>query len=895
MTERVSRISSHYVVTELAAFPFASESALRASATHLCPKLEGKTGLLWRGAEQVILGAVPSISLDEFVARRDALWFQPGPQRKQESDTTPDKPLPLLRVLRRLASRTLEVHGSLARPRLSDGEFVGHGDYAAQHARGFWKWLRLTMPPDLLLSGLGQGVLDIETLAPALDRRLRDDGFAEIHLHYGAGIDFSDLWAATCSALFDAALEPRAFASPGAALDEGNDFADWLLRACLTRYLMASFLEGSRDGGFSAHFECLVHQEFASDLGLGVALLVRDAVAELRRGQLEKDRRAQRFYSLRQAFMAIRLRCCGIFSLPEDAVDPVVDWSELRELPRDRDEQRRQVLPKSHARRVELDFLARAFAYLESKQGKEDLGFAECLWQSVRIRSLFYRHVTQRPLTPGLPWFLRTFKRLGPGKSHLREADAMRLAGRTSGAGRGLRSLELRTSPKADMSSILDVIEAARDQLRSDENPDGVEEVGLVLHLIRDRGDGMFEGRPRAHHMHGYADPSRHNYAHGARYSEWYRMTKQEVFAFASVLRHFPEHLDIIRGVDLCADEAGIPTWVVKPLLRYLHEIARYAAQSHSRTGHRPALALRTTIHAGEDWLHLLGGLRHIDEARSHFDMRSGDRFGHGLALAVDPMEWSEGCGPIAMPRELRLFDLAWVWSLRERVDFSTTAVEAELRRLMGDIFGHSAGDAWLAGDFINALHDEQVLHRVGYPSCVDVPELGDHKPRLDDLVRQFLADPNCFRRGRTIIHVDPRREGEMITAVQDWLRRELDSTGIIIEVNPSSNFLTQQLPSMWGHPVWRLHAGRHEGLPELPVVIGSDDPIIFATSLPEEYQLMHDALVLSGRFTNDEADRWLDETRRNSMTHRWTIPVQDRLLTSEGCLRAREEVDLPP
>ena len=60
-------------------------------------------------------------------------------------------------------------------------------------------------------------------------------------------------------------------------------------------------------------------------------------------------------------------------------------------------------------------------------------------------------------------------------------------------------------------------------------------------------------------------------------------------------------------------------------------------------------------------------------------------------------------------------------------------------------------------------------------------------------------------------------------------------------------------------HPLWRLRSPRRDGnSANLRVCIGSDDPITFATNLPEEYMLVHDAIVLAG-LGADEADDWVE------------------------------------
>ena len=137
------------------------------------------------------------------------------------------------------------------------------------------------------------------------------------------------------------------------------------------------------------------------------------------------------------------------------------------------------------------------------------------------------------------------------------------------------------------------------------------------------------------------------------------------------LLRSFPLSLQVVRGVDVCTDELGDSqlgagaTPRDRPSCR-----CRRPRPLRTRRG-LEVPTLRTTVHVGEDYVHLLSGLRRVDEALGQFSMREGDRIGHGLALGVDPREWVQRAGRLAVACEDRLLDLAWEWSWygREGVD----------------------------------------------------------------------------------------------------------------------------------------------------------------------------------------------------------------------------------
>lgn len=853
-SSRIALIPIAHVAAEVVAYPLASEAGLALGLTSLSPLLGGKTTELWRRAEQDLLPRHPAIALDELVAIRDDLWFNSGEGTSLGS------------YLRGVAGRFLESRGARAFPRL-DFETTGppglHGDGTA---RTFWRWMSFALPRDLLLAALHadpSGPWEVDAVSPLLDRRLRDKGFAEPHVHLNGCYDFARIWVSTLRGLAASDLEVDAFKNPGAALGEGKEMADWLLRAALARYVLAAFLEQRRgEEDLRSFLGATVVEKVRERLGPGAAGTLVLALEDLRDGKLpEVSRFASVKFLYRSLIDARHERRPG--SLQEIwAWDPIAP------------------LMRCGARPPEMYWMARGLRYLEEAQTADTL-FAKLFWQTVRVRCLLYRHLVQRPMTPGLQWFVRFFKRIKPARDLFDFKLKAHFARELCGGERGLCSLEVRTSPEASgVSATFHEVQEITAALREKPAVGAPCEHGIVWHFTRDREGDWFDGKPKAHWKGTTADPEipvrggKKGNPTGYRYGRFYKQRRAEALAAARVLSFFPRSLEVVRGLDLCADEVGVPSWVMAPLIRYVRDAGWQASATLRERYALEVPPLRTAVHAGEDFVHLLTGLRRLDEAIDHLQLKEGDRLGHALCLGVEPKTWAARAGRLAIPREDRLFDLAWEWSWYSRCGSGVPGdryalIQSETTELTKRIFGEILTLDELTG-MVKGLHDEATLRDLGFPDRPYPNNVSEERERR--LLFRYLTSPAVFRHGREIVWIDPLKEAEALALLQNELRKKVGQIGLTIEVNPSSNLLIGHLADVAHHPLWRLSPpGDGDGIPPLAVCIGSDDPLTFTTTLREEYQLLYDALLGDGH-SEAVAHEWIERAREAGMSSRFTL-----------------------
>lgn len=856
---RTSAFPIEHLMAEMLAAPFAGTTAFADAMIALDPCLEKRpfgntspTIALWRETERTLLAHFPGMSVDELVLRRDCLWFD-GPDR--HPGRSPE--VPLAGLLARAAAEL--ITGGPGEARLNPSRAQ---DEVAQ--RRLWRWYSFSLPPDMLLAAAGSCCERLPMVSPALEARLADRGFAEPHLHLKAAMTFPSLWSSAMRVLADLSVEPDFLQSPGADWDEGRDLGPLLLAGAVTRLVLAEFLKQTafHPAGLRDFVHGSVNGQLVAHYGSSAIAALWQAVSALAAGQRPD---VSLFKPLQHLYDRWIGR--GHAGPAGGDVDPMGWW-----------------FGSSAQAHPDFGYTVAAFGYLGAA-GQTDPLFAQLFWQTVRCRVLFYRHVVQRPMVPGLQWFTRTYARLGPPRKPLKNETFVQMAATL--AGPGLRSLEVRLVPEGSVQKMRDVVcdidQAARG-LRGPASPGpapaGGPEVGIVFHLSRSRGTDAEAGRPAAWSKGGHDDPAKN--ITGYRFADYYKKQRVLATALADLLDAYPRMLERVRGIDLCTDELAIPLWVLTPLVQHVQAAGHRArAVLLARDGNSPP-PLGLTVHAGEDYVHLLGGLRRIDEAVDQLELGDGARIGHAVALGVSVREWALRSRKLLVPAGERLLDLLWARRVGLRAPNAFYSwlgwIDQELVRLGRDVFGRPLSADQLQ-TWWDALHDAGLRKIVGFPDGPYAPVPLDEQEALRrELVYRWLTDRMVHDRAQQLKKIEIEPEVPLVTALQEHVRGEIASRGIVVEINPSSNLLIGHLGDLTSHPLWRLcpPAGMATTAPPVRVCIGSDDPITFATTLPEEYQLLADALAGAG-VDGPNVDAWLEAARQCGLASRFTVPASGK------------------
>lgn len=969
LTGHSAEIPFEHVFAELSAAPFCLTDGLNLALHELDPNMRSDTGKFWRYTETRLAPSLPSFSLDELIALRDRLWFG----HTQHNMAEVPAPVPLDEVLQNFSTQVLTYMGDSMHPRRP--YWRGHGKQSETQiedplARRFWRWIEFALPPDLLVAAHPQrpenSVSSVEIVSPMIARLLQDDGYAETHMHLGAALHFPLLWIAMQHSLAQPNIaDETLLCSPGAELDEGRLMTHWVLNASTIRYILAVYLKRRQDNNHEIQTGSVI--EFIESQLLNVS----------------KNDRAQSIGSQNLTDMALFLDIKrvvsgflsgNLFSLYDDVQHDAVPDSQNKGF---RALQRlfikitktveRNNIRKSHIKNSsrlqnmwcsdtishlfpskgygkhssEMEFVSASIQYLQTKTGREDTLYARLFWQVIRVRCIFYRHVVQRPLTPGLQWFIRAYRRMANSRQSVGTDVLAESALSVCGFEHGLVSLEARMTPGASTEKLQQYVDeyhnAIRQYIKTHGNKNSSEyqtmvdqaihgllkswdyqkggtnsledvlaqadhqmqfEYGLVLHFSRDRGGGALDGVPKANSRDSHSDPG-YKQNLGYRYGAFFKEKMLESQAIIRLIKRFPRSLYIIRGLDVCTDELGIPNWVMASLCRKIRLVSQEASGFlYNHFGERAA-PLHMTAHAGEEFGHLLGGLRRIDETIRYFEIAQGDRIGHGIALGVDPISWAKRIRGVAMSRSERLFDLGWEWQFRHgdnsseghqlSSDHRTGYLINEIGNLSREVYGFDT-EPTVFVQFMDLLYDHEALEMVGFPSgSISSEDIFLKKVRkrfrrnIDEaspedkpwqLLYRYLIDLQTFVRGEVNILIDPSEEAESLLELQKALRKKVGQYGITIEINPSSNLLIGDIGDLRNHPLWRLKApiDDNDDIPPVAVCIGSDDPLTFATSTRTEYQLVYDTLILAG-LSDQQARSWMDDARKVGLNSRFTFP----------------------
>jgi hypothetical protein len=282
----------------------------------------------------------------------------------------------------------------------------------------------------------------------------------------------------------------------------------------------------------------------------------------------------------------------------------------------------------------------------------------------------------------------------------------------------------------------------------------------------------------------------------------------------------------------------------------------------------------------------LLQGIRRVHELIEFELLQSGDRIGHGLALAHDPTRWAHGARITVQTREERLDDLVWLLDRFGRGQVATSGSVIESTRVQAldlarEIYrGDFDADALVRARRLR--HSPRALARMGFPFFPQ-PSL-PHGDATANLFFAYLTDAGVFERGQRLIEVlADDVDIELTRAAQLFVRREVNRLEITVETNPSSNLTVGDLGDLEHHPLFQM-APLPPRTTDTPLLtsINTDDPLTFATSLEDEFAHLRFGLERQGVDGSAALD-YLERLRVQGLRSRFTLAASRDFALDDG------------
>ncbi|MCP4110717.1 MAG: hypothetical protein GY749_35195 [Desulfobacteraceae bacterium] len=332
-----------------------------------------------------------------------------------------------------------------------------------------------------------------------------------------------------------------------------------------------------------------------------------------------------------------------------------------------------------------------------------------------------------------------------------------------------------------------------------------------------------------------------------------------------------PEIRMYVTAIDAAANELHTPPEVYAPVFR-----------AFRRKGFTDF-----TYHVGEDYVHLISGIRAVYEAVTFLELSRKNRVGHATAVGIEPGVWKRKSGrKIIVEKGEWLDDLVFAYMiLSEKADFIQlqNKVKDEIFSLHRDIYDdnraidiHLLIRAWrlrsidplIALDNTAKEHDK--LDRKEREEW-RLKEKAEKNSQPYELFKSYHSKKVVGNYKKLIPVKTDFFGNSAIAFLQKKTIELLNERGVAIESMPTSNVRISYYDDYQDHHLFRwLNIGGKSDLPEPIVCLCSDDPGIFATNLRNEFAHIYQTLVESYNMGHTDALTILKQLNENARAYRF-------------------------
>lgn len=381
------------------------------------------------------------------------------------------------------------------------------------------------------------------------------------------------------------------------------------------------------------------------------------------------------------------------------------------------------------------------------------------------------------------------------------------------------------------------------------------------------------------------------------------------------------EYIDLsklVTSIDVAGDENRTPPEVFAPIVKYLRRDIKKLDDfkenyiKHQRDGHDfvKNYRLRLSVHAGEDFNHIVTGMRKIHETVKFYRMDDRDRLGHALAIGLNPKAWAKKNLDIFVTKQEHLDNLVWLYHQANEVadNFKfAKKQQSKYEKIALELFKDIYGDgikatlddiykAWKLREYCPfIMFDDKDFTKIDEyvePNLFDI-EKNRYYGTAKKIYKKYHTCENVRKNGDRVIKIEydnintdgfhkyfiADNDLDLIEAVQDRLIQKFCDKGIIIETNPSSNVYIAHIDSYEEHPIYRWYPIQEKDLDHsqegenkfnkyglrksrIKVCVNTDDPAIMPTTLRNEFSLL-EFHAKNHCASSDKIENWVEELRQ--------------------------------
>lgn len=245
------------------------------------------------------------------------------------------------------------------------------------------------------------------------------------------------------------------------------------------------------------------------------------------------------------------------------------------------------------------------------------------------------------------------------------------------------------------------------------------------------------------------------------------------------------------------------------------------------------------TFHAGEDFVHIISGIRYIYESYTFLKYEKGDRIGHANALGLNPTSWREKLNNTIYMKIGEWLDNLILLAIKTNIN--DKKVKQTIKILWNKIYSIKLNNY---SDILEIGFQAYMLRQYQYNVELLFHELNKNNDLNDGKIRQiiqiykeYLFDNKYDK------YCDIKLEenfDKYICSLQDIILLEMSQKGIIIESMISSNVRISYYNKYKEHHILKWLDKKHN----MPLVtLASDDPGIFNNNIFIEYSHLYDML----------------------------------------------------